>query len=385
VRDIEIQRRENDLVLGTFGRGFYVLDDYSPLRLRRRGALERSRRCSSSRVKALRSTSSAARLGGRPRWHVGSQGSTFFTAPNPPFGAILTYYLRGWLADQEGAAGEGAGQGAQGGETLPYPDDRRAARRGRRERSQVILDDPRRRRRRRASYRPPRKKGMHRVAWDLRYPGATPITLGRDSGRGGPLVLSGRFSASLEQEQGGIVSSLVGPVWFDVEALNFATLQAEDKAEVLAFQKDVVELRRAVRASIRVLGEVQSRVDHARVAVRRTPGVDLALLGKLASIDMQLAELRRALSGDRSLSRRNKPSPMSISERINNVASAQLRTSSAPTQTERDAYRHASEAFAPVLTVLRKIATQELVEIEEALELAGAGDTPGRLPRWQKK
>ena len=32
VRDMAIQERENDLVLGTFGRGFYVLDDYTPLR-----------------------------------------------------------------------------------------------------------------------------------------------------------------------------------------------------------------------------------------------------------------------------------------------------------------------------------------------------------------
>ncbi len=32
VRDLEIQRRENDLAVGTFGRGFYILDDYSPLR-----------------------------------------------------------------------------------------------------------------------------------------------------------------------------------------------------------------------------------------------------------------------------------------------------------------------------------------------------------------
>ena len=32
VRDLAIQERENDLVLATFGRGFYVLDDYSPLR-----------------------------------------------------------------------------------------------------------------------------------------------------------------------------------------------------------------------------------------------------------------------------------------------------------------------------------------------------------------
>ena len=32
VKDIDIQRRENDLVLGTFGRGFYVLANYAPLR-----------------------------------------------------------------------------------------------------------------------------------------------------------------------------------------------------------------------------------------------------------------------------------------------------------------------------------------------------------------
>ena len=31
-RDLEIQRRENDLVVATFGRGFYILDDYTPLR-----------------------------------------------------------------------------------------------------------------------------------------------------------------------------------------------------------------------------------------------------------------------------------------------------------------------------------------------------------------
>ena len=30
VREIAIQKRENDLVLGTFGRGIYIVDDYSP-------------------------------------------------------------------------------------------------------------------------------------------------------------------------------------------------------------------------------------------------------------------------------------------------------------------------------------------------------------------
>ena len=33
VKDMVIQERETDLVLATFGRGFYILDDYSPLRI----------------------------------------------------------------------------------------------------------------------------------------------------------------------------------------------------------------------------------------------------------------------------------------------------------------------------------------------------------------
>jgi len=32
VRDLEIQHRESDLVVGTFGRGILILDNYSPLR-----------------------------------------------------------------------------------------------------------------------------------------------------------------------------------------------------------------------------------------------------------------------------------------------------------------------------------------------------------------
>jgi hypothetical protein len=45
VRDIEIQRRENDLVLGTFGRGFYVLDDYSPLRNLKKETFDKEAQC----------------------------------------------------------------------------------------------------------------------------------------------------------------------------------------------------------------------------------------------------------------------------------------------------------------------------------------------------
>jgi len=41
VRDIVIQERETDLVVCTFGRGFYILDDYTPLRNFKKEILEK--------------------------------------------------------------------------------------------------------------------------------------------------------------------------------------------------------------------------------------------------------------------------------------------------------------------------------------------------------
>jgi photosystem II stability/assembly factor-like uncharacterized protein len=86
VRDIAIQKNENDLVLGTFGRGIYVLDDYSSLR--------------TFNNKAMNSELFTPRdgywykqkriLGGGRK---ASQGDNYFVADNPPFGVEFTYYL----------------------------------------------------------------------------------------------------------------------------------------------------------------------------------------------------------------------------------------------------------------------------------------------------
>ncbi|MCK5943377.1 MAG: glycosyl hydrolase, partial [Planctomycetes bacterium] len=387
VRDIEIQRREDDLILGTFGRGFYVLDDYAPLRELADGAAERPAHLFAVRAAPLYIQRSRLGL----NTGLGSQGSTFFAAPNPPFGAILTLHLRDGLETARQRREAAQAKAREKGDTFPFPSDDEVRREDRENEPAVwvTIKDGNGEVVRRVDA--PRSKGLHRVAWDLRYPPATRITLG-DGGPGapwsmpdaGPLVLGGAFTATLEREVAGEVEVLAGPVTFEVEPLNLATLPAADKVEVLAFQRKVVDLRRAVRTSIRVLGELQSRVDHVRVALRRSTA-DLKLLGAVEDLDRQLAELRTRLSGDASLTRRNKPAPMSISERIENVAGSQLYTSSPPTKTERDAYEHAADAFEPALQSLRSIALEGLPQIERALEAAGAGDTPARLPEWSRK
>jgi hypothetical protein len=80
IRDMTVQKRENDLVLATFGRGFYVLDDYSALREITAQALAQE-----AELFPLRQAYRFDMLGQQEAvW-----GNA--TTPNPPYGAVFTY------------------------------------------------------------------------------------------------------------------------------------------------------------------------------------------------------------------------------------------------------------------------------------------------------
>src|SRR5712691_9053660 len=84
VDDIEIQARENDLVLATHGRSIWALDDLTPI----------------EKMDSNVVTSPLTFFPPRPAitWHLGNRrwsgGQKAFTAKNPPYGALLSYYLK---------------------------------------------------------------------------------------------------------------------------------------------------------------------------------------------------------------------------------------------------------------------------------------------------
>ena len=163
IRDIAIQKRENDLVLGTFGRGFYVLDDYSPLREITPAALAEE-----ARLFPLRDAYLFNPLGLSP---AGSAGLTplsgLWAAPNPPFGAVLTYNVKQAL-----------------------PADARLV---------VTITDDSGRQIRRMDVE--KTTGLRRVAWNLR---GDPVADG--DGRGGRGAGGGRGGGRGGQPQGALVT-----------------------------------------------------------------------------------------------------------------------------------------------------------------------------------
>jgi photosystem II stability/assembly factor-like uncharacterized protein len=186
VRDVAIQKRENDLVAGTFGRGVFILDDYTALRdLSPDGLAERAR------LYPLRDAFQFNELGQmEAAW-----GNT--TYQNPPYGALLTYSIgQGPAGDQKYALSIADNEGKPvrrlelcGDETTP---------------------------------------GIHRIAWDLR--GDTPNApsrcnaAGRGAGFGGfgggrgagatSQVAQGRYTATVGAVSGDAFTAIGKPVSF---------------------------------------------------------------------------------------------------------------------------------------------------------------------------
>ena len=92
MRDLAIQPRENDLVVATFGRGFYVLDDMTPLRFAGKRRLDSD--ATLFPVRPALAYVPFQQLGYRGK---GFQGENLYAAENPPFGAVFTLHLKSEL------------------------------------------------------------------------------------------------------------------------------------------------------------------------------------------------------------------------------------------------------------------------------------------------
>ena len=388
VRDLAIQEREDDLVLATFGRGFYILDDLAALR-----GLDAAKLGAPAILFPAGKAQlfvPGSRIGDRER---GFLGETYYPAANPPFGATFTWYLKDAPKTQKETRAEAEKKALEEKRDITYPTLATLRAETEEEAAVVALTvvDDQGSTVRRLETKP--AKGMQRLTWDLRYPAADPAakvvaTAPFSVPAQGPLAAPGRYRARLEQSVGG-TSKLLGEVDFEVEALANATLPAKDRAAVLAFQKKTARLQRAVLGAERLIGELQERLALLRIAVDApqasglSPETATGLDARLRTLELELTRIAAALSGDSFLRARNEADLPSISERVMNVVYSSWSSTAEPTRTQRDAYTIAGEAFARELARLGKFVDGDLATLEQELERAGAPWTPGRLPVWQ--
>ncbi|HZU22304.1 MAG TPA: hypothetical protein VE998_05685, partial [Terriglobales bacterium] len=195
VYDVKYHKQNHDLLVATHGRGMFILDDIRPVE-------ELTPQVAQSDFHVF-NTPVAIRWGGQKR--SGGNGSGF-TTPNPPRGAVISYYLKTAIEQpgregQNGAAGEqqGGGRGGRGAAMF-------GGMAGGRGPVKITITD--------SNGQPVRtiygsgNQGVNRAAWDLSYEGATRLNFqqqqqGEEENpfaafrNAGPPVLPGTYMATL--------------------------------------------------------------------------------------------------------------------------------------------------------------------------------------------
>lgn len=386
VRDIEIQKRENDLVIGTFGRGIYILDDYSPLR---------------TRAETL-SQSEATLFPVRDSWIYvqgdlwgpagGAQafnGDNFWYAENPPFGAVFSYVLRDGLQTQADARREREIEIEKAGGDTPYPSWETLRAEDREDEPAIIfiVRDTAGNVVRRLTG--PSGKGLHRVAWDLRYPApdAVRLTPPPVSAFGnppvGPLAVPGQYSVTLAKRINGVVTTISDPQTFTLKPLHDTPEASSDRDLVLAFQRDTAELVRVVAGATDTAAELRNRLAHLKLGAKSIESDNTSILAQIQALETQLDDVDVALTGDRTISGRNEPAPWSIAARVSQIRGWGWYTQAPTTGSNVDALDIAKTELDAALHQMRTIETG-LAQVEQALEDRGAPFTAGRgVPDWR--
>ncbi|MEI8059435.1 MAG: hypothetical protein WCG67_04680, partial [Ferruginibacter sp.] len=170
VMDIEIQKRENDLVVSTFGRGVYILDNYSALRDMTKETIQKPATIFPVKEALMYVEASPFGFPGK-----GFQGAGFFTTPNPTVGATISYFIKDEIKTLKQKRRDLEKEKQKKGEDIDYPvydvlkneaDQPEAY-------LLFIISDEQGNIIRKI--KTTATKGMNRITWDMRYLPFTPV------------------------------------------------------------------------------------------------------------------------------------------------------------------------------------------------------------------
>lgn len=379
VRDLAIQQRENDLVLGTFGRGFYVLDDYSALR-------------NINNVEGKAATLFPVRDAwmyemNQPLGLPGKsfQGDSYYTGEDLGPVALFDFYLKDEITTSRKQRRKAEAEAAKEKKDNPYPSYEAYKAEGDEMKSYILLTITDADGNVVRKLKPSADKGYNRTTWNLRYASKSPINLkksdfynpfaGKDEGT---LVIPGTYNATLSKYENGQFITLSDAVSFEVKALNNTVLPADNREAKVAFQREVAELSRSISGAQHLIREMNNKMKHMRVAIRsvESPMADMTALAD--KIEMQIKELGRSLNGDPYKSKLDIDQPPTPSTRVGWIEYEQKNSTSSPTKTHRESLAIAKEEFEPILKGLQTVATEDIKSLEAMLEAADAPYTPGR-------
>jgi photosystem II stability/assembly factor-like uncharacterized protein len=370
-RDLAIQRRENDLVCASFGRSFYILDDYSPLRSISEEQLNEE--ATLFPVKDAWWYPLRMKLGGGDK---GSQGAGLFSAPNPLYGAVFTYYLKDTYKTKQDLRKAEEEKLAKQNADIPFPGWEALEAEKRQESPGIWLTIKDQDGQVIRKISGPASKGIQRVAWDFRAGANNAIDLGANypptDELSGMLMPPGTYQVEMSKEIDGIVTPLSGPVSFQVKQMREGALKGSTREEIATYRQEVEELQQAVSALAITINHAERKIDAMRVALSRTAVVPGSLERELHDLNQQILEMDEQLNGNRIMEEVGENSPPTVMSRLGIAGKGVSGMLYGPTVTQKENLGYARNAYRDIRAKVIDIVDNRIPVMEKQLVAAGA-------------
>ena len=347
IRDLAIQKRENDLVLATFGRSFYVLDDYSALRDISPRTLQKKAHLFAPR-KALQYSPI---MGG-----TGSSGAASYSAQNPRYGATITYYLSEGHSSMKSKRQKSERKIKTG--DIPFPGwealDKEMTEAGAeavlmiRNSDGELVDVVS------GSFR----KGLHRVNWGLRTSVSTTTNVsssvprrgGRWGGFGGGGGMSssvdpGTFQVSLYKRVGGDLTELAGPVSLEVERIRKSVLTNPLADKHKEYNQALAGLNTKVKVYEHKFKKATARVSTYERNLKNLKSNRVELTKAVYNLRDEMNALQREFGGSAAKAEIGEKDNLTITDRLSSARGGWFGNSYGPTELHMQSFEMAKEMF----------------------------------------
>ena len=381
-RDLTIQRRENDLVAASFGRGFFILDDYSVLRDISKEQLQKE----------------AMLFGTRDAWwyvqqHIlgfsekGIQGASFYSAKNPPFGAVFTYYLKDGYKTKAAIRKKNEKELTKEKKPIQFPgwDAVEAERNELKPSVWIVVKNSEGKLIRKVMGSA--SKGLHRISWDLRYPSPGAIKLSDKLPNlkklpGGFLVAPGTYTATLYKQVDGKTELLSGPVNFNVVPLAKGYLKGATPEDAAAFWRQIEALDKKVSATNIVLKNGMKRVKAMQLALAQSQAEMGNLYDQLYELRDALLIIDKTLNGSRAKQEVGELSNLTVGDRLSVVKMGNMSSTYGPTPLHIENFKIATAQYDAIRADLSNLLDKQMPDLERKLNESGAPWIEGQaLPK----
>jgi len=364
VRDIAIQKNENDLVLGTFGRGIYVLDDYSSLR--------------TFNSKAMNSELFTPRngywykqkriLGGGRK---AAQGDNYFVADNPPFGIEFTYYLNEKILSKKKIREKNEKKSEKENQIIEVP-------------SWEILENEKK------EINPAiwifiysdnniikkvkakNKKGLTRVSWNLSSESQSTISKKNfNKEESGSMVNPGEYSAQLFKQIEGEYISISDKKTFKVDQISEGALEGVSIEQVSQFRQKLNNLRNDGNNLSNDIKDLKVKINMMLKAYKRGKLLDEKLHSTLLENRIKIMTLLENLGGSQARKEIGEENEFPSMWSFLWSASSGANSSYGPTKTHEKSLETANKIFTDIEDDYKEI-YEAIKSLDSQLEKIGA-------------